>query len=467
MEWHRTNYKGIRYRLHPTRRHGKKPDIYYTIRHQEGGKRIEEGLGWASETGITLDKAVKILADLRDAATKGEGPSRLSEKREIKRQLEETEIATQERLTKESITFADYFTNAYLPETAIKKSNQVEKFIYDKWVDPVIGKLKINDITEFHLKKIQKRMQDSEKAVRTIHYAFAIVSQVWNRARKDKIIQRDCPTRDVKLPRIDNQKKRFLSKKQSDALLAYLKSKSQQLYELAYVSLYTGARFSELAGLTWRRVSLDDGSIIFRNTKSGQDRTVFMTDGVKQLFRSMNPGLPDSLIFTENRKEGLLLKKLKLTDVEISSLVWADIDLENGILKVRDLKGSRDIHLTNDNVEALKKHQGKPSEYLFRLSSVSTTFDRAISKLGLNAGVIDPRDKISFHSLRHTHASWLVDSGVNLYVVREILGHADFKMTQRYSHVARESIQQAMTGLEKYVVAKQEQQAEQVVNLAK
>jgi len=53
--------------------------------------------------------------------------------------------------------------------------------------------------------------------------------------------------------------------------------------------------------------------------------------------------------------------------------------------------------------------------------------------------------------LRHTHASWLVDSGTNLYIVKEILGHADFKMTQRYSHVSADSIRQAMVGLEKHV----------------
>jgi hypothetical protein len=42
-----------------------------------------------------------------------------------------------------------------------------------------------------------------------------------------------------------------------------------------------------------------------------------------------------------------------------------------------------------------------------------------------------------------------VDSGVNLYLVKEILGHADFKMTTRYSHPARDSIRKAMKSLEK------------------
>ena len=393
-KWIKTNFPGVRYRQHDTRKHGAKWDQYFTIRYKHSGKDKEEGLGWASE-GWTATKAYDRLKELKENRKTGEGPQTLAQKRELLDRQEEAIETEKKRQDKESITFANYFINTYLPDTIHKKSNQVEKFIYDKWIDPVIGKLKINDITEFHLKKIQKRMQDGEKAVRTIHYAFAIVSQAWNRARKDKIVQRDCPTRDVDLPRIDNQKKRYLRKEEAESLLAYLKSKSQQLYELAYLSLYTGARFSELAWLTWRRINLDDGSIIFRNTKSGKDPTVFMTDGVKQLFGNMNPGSPDNLIFTDK--------------------------------------------------------QGK------RLLSVSNTFDRAIAEMGLNAGVIDPRDKITFHSLRHTHASWLVDSGTNLYVVKEILGHADFKMTQRYSHVAADSIRQAMVGLEKHVSRMQNQ----------
>jgi len=79
LEWHKTGTKGIRYRQHPTRKHGKKFDIYYAIRYQENGVRIEEGLGWASETGITLDKAIAELSKLREAAVKGEGPVRLAE----------------------------------------------------------------------------------------------------------------------------------------------------------------------------------------------------------------------------------------------------------------------------------------------------------------------------------------------------------------------------------------------------
>ena len=42
----------------------------------------------------------------------------------------------------------------------------------------------------------------------------------------------------------------------------------------------------------------------------------------------------------------------------------------------------------------------------------------------------------SFHTLRHTAASWLVMEGVDLYTVGKILGHKTPRMTQRYAHLS-------------------------------
>ena len=54
----------------------------------------------------------------------------------------------------------------------------------------------------------------------------------------------------------------------------------------------------------------------------------------------------------------------------------------------------------------------------------------------LNEGITDPRDKVVFHTLRHTFASWLVQAGVPLYTVQRLMGHKSIVMTQRYAHLA-------------------------------
>ena len=45
-------------------------------------------------------------------------------------------------------------------------------------------------------------------------------------------------------------------------------------------------------------------------------------------------------------------------------------------------------------------------------------------------------EKYRFHDLLHTAASWMVQSGVDLYSVQKILDHASIKRTQRYAHIS-------------------------------
>lgn len=63
------------------------------------------------------------------------------------------------------------------------------------------------------------------------------------------------------------------------------------------------------------------------------------------------------------------------------------------------------------------------------------TFYRAVDKSGLNQNVTDRRQRVVFHTLRHTFASWLVQKGVHLSTIGQLLGHTSMKMTMRYAHL--------------------------------
>jgi integrase len=54
-----------------------------------------------------------------------------------------------------------------------------------------------------------------------------------------------------------------------------------------------------------------------------------------------------------------------------------------------------------------------------------------------------------FHDLRHTFASRLVQGGVPIKAVQELLGHADIKMTMRYAHLAPHNLRDAVSVLSK------------------
>ena len=78
---------------------------------------------------------------------------------------------------------------------------------------------------------------------------------------------------------------------------------------------------------------------------------------------------------------------------------------------------------------------------------VSDTFERVVEALGFNDGIEDARQRVVFHSLRHTFASWLVQRGVPLYTVAELMGHTTLEMTKRYSHLAPDTMRAAAMGL--------------------
>jgi site-specific recombinase XerD len=84
-----------------------------------------------------------------------------------------------------------------------------------------------------------------------------------------------------------------------------------------------------------------------------------------------------------------------------------------------------------------------------RMKLPSKVFAAVINNLKLNEGVTDRRQKLTFHSLRHTYASWLVDRGVGLYDVQKLLGHSTSQLTERYSHLSDERLSNDVKEFEK------------------
>ncbi|MFH1021047.1 MAG: tyrosine-type recombinase/integrase [Pseudomonadota bacterium] len=58
------------------------------------------------------------------------------------------------------------------------------------------------------------------------------------------------------------------------------------------------------------------------------------------------------------------------------------------------------------------------------------------------------RIRVVFHTLRHTFASWRVESGTDIYYVMKLMGHSDIKLTMRYAHLGKNSLRAAVHRLE-------------------
>ena len=136
---------------------------------------------------------------------------------------------------------------------------------------------------------------------------------------------------------------------------------------------------------------------------------------------------------------------------EILSLKWSNVDLKNGYIYVEDSKSgeSRTIPMNEKLLSLFKKmfEEKKPSaEYVFvnpktgaKYQDIKKAFASTLKKAKIH--------NFHFHDLRHTFASHLVMSGVDLTTVKELLGHKDIKMTLRYSHLAPEHKQKAVAVL--------------------
>ncbi len=117
---------------------------------------------------------------------------------------------------------------------------------------------------------------------------------------------------------------------------------------------------------------------------------------------------------------------------------------------------SRPIFITEPIRQVLGELQpGTPDERLFKARTgnpvqwLSKVFWAVVKELGLNDGISDTREKVCFHSLRHTYASWAVMAGVPLYIVGKAIGHKSLSMTQRYDHLAPDSHRAAFEAVAK------------------
>ena len=403
----RTKHPGVYYREHPSRRHNNKPDRYYIIRHRVDGKQIEEGVGWASEEGWNDVKVSLRLAELKSNQTAGLRPVTLKEKREIAQAEREAEAAEKARLEIENISFGQVWEEYIADQEEGDKSPESvrrEKSLYKHWLKEPLGTLPLKTIGLIQLERVKKRMKQKRQSDRSRQYAIALIRLVSNWAISHGLFTGPNPLSAIskddkkRLMAIgDNTNRRYLKPGEAQSLLAALRERSPQMAEIYQVSLCAGLRFSEVVSLTWGCVKLHSGDLDVLDTKGGKNRSVPMIPELTELFKSKKAGQPDELIF-KSRKGG-------------------------------------------------------------KITQVNKVFPDTVEKLGLNRGITDARHRATFHSCgRATFASWLVQEGVDLYRVKDLLGHSTIKMTEAsYARLDSDNLHDAVKQLEGRLQPSQEE----------
>jgi integrase len=135
---------------------------------------------------------------------------------------------------------------------------------------------------------------------------------------------------------------------------------------------------------------------------------------------------------------------------EIFGLQWANVDLEKDILNVFAPKTQK-TRAVPINSEARKVLEywalGRRNDFVFYNPETGTPFVDLKAGFGLacrKSGI----EGVTWHTLRHTFASRLVDRGVDIVTVQQLLGHSTVTVTMRYTHTNLDSKRAAVARLE-------------------
>jgi site-specific recombinase XerD len=142
---------------------------------------------------------------------------------------------------------------------------------------------------------------------------------------------------------------------------------------------------------------------------------------------------------------------------ELINLKWNDVDLESRIISIRNTiefstKGKKDriIPINDKLLRVMQKHfpkminLNKPQFVFERIPGFRLTIDYLSKHFKKAVRAAKMNDQIHLHTLRHSFASNLIQKGVSLYVIKELLGHEDFKTTQMYSHLQHQNLADAV-----------------------
>lgn len=135
---------------------------------------------------------------------------------------------------------------------------------------------------------------------------------------------------------------------------------------------------------------------------------------------------------------------------EIFNLKWENVDFDNRHISIKESKSGRERKIPINSIlygllYALHSQNGH-NEFVFvnpktrkPFTDVKKSFDTACT----DAGIEDLR----FHDLRHTFATRLVRRGVDLVIIKELMGHSSIVTTQRYLHSQADVKLQAVEAL--------------------
>lgn len=173
---------------------------------------------------------------------------------------------------------------------------------------------------------------------------------------------------------------------------------------------------------------------------------VLSLEEVRRLFAAVT-NLKQKALFMTAYDAGLRLS-------ELLNLRIDDIDSQRMALRIRQGKGKKDRYarLTPGLLKLLRRYwrEYRPQSWLFPGASINKRYNmgtpgQLLKKACRRAGVTK---RVSMHTLRHSFATHLLEAGVNLRVIQQLLGHEKIQTTCLYTHISLEELRETPSTME-------------------
>ena len=307
--------------------------------------------------------------------------------------------------TADALTLGQFIAETYTPWVKAHRPRTAEGTLwrlglhFKRWYGKPLAEISVEDIEDWRLKRINEGIEPS-----TVRRDLDALSSVLTRAvRLGKLAE--TPMCRIERPRIDRSPKvRYLDAAEEKRLREALRERDADI------------RAARESANRWRKERKQDQLPPLPHYGDHLTPAVLL---------SMNTGM----------RRGELL-----------ALRWANVDMKGRQLTIEGATAkagqTRHVPLNDEALDVLKKwrEQAPAGERLFPISS---SFKTSWSKLLERAHITSFR----WHDLRHHFASRLVQAGVPLNTVRELLGHGSMAMTLRYAHLAPDQKAEAVAKL--------------------
>ena len=313
------------------------------------------------------------------------------------------------------------------------------RYMYDHFVQESLGKYKVRTLHRTDIKRFYNNLVDVDGLkINTVGTIHLIVHQILQLAVEDDILRKnvsDNGLRDLKKVRgLRSTKRKALTVAQQNLFLNFIKSspKYRHWYPTFAVMVGSGLRVGELTGLRWQDID-------FQNNLINVNHTLVFYDRSKANYTGFGINTPKtkagyrSVPMIASVKEAFEEQKQYLKDNDLRSIDVID--------------GFKDFIFVNRFGHV--QHQGTLNKAIKRIIR-DANFDALEKNPSIKEENLLPN--FSCHTLRHTFTTRLIESGMNIKVIQEALGHSDIQTTlDIYADVTKELKQQQFTKFEDFI----------------